>query len=310
MVESNLSNMNYDLLIIGTGPAGYAASIYAARYKINHALIGELPGGLMSSAHKICNFPSEIEIGGFDLTMKMKAHADSFGTEMIMEKAVSIEKLDDGFMVKTINGKELTAKKILLATGTVHRDLGLAEEGRFLGKGLSYCATCDAMFFKNKTVAVVGGGNSALTAALYLAEVAEKVYLVVRNDEFNGEVVWIDQVKSNSKIEVLFNNSVIALNGAERLESINLSNGSTLTVTGIFVEVGSKPDTSWLDNLNLELDSAGYIKVLADGSTSHEGIWAAGDITNNSNGLRQIVTACSEGAIAAAGIFQVLQKNK
>lgn len=310
MAEFNLSNMNYDLLIIGAGPAGYTASIYASRYKINHAVIGELPGGLMSSAHKICNFPSEVEVNGFDLTMKMKAHADSFGTEMIMEKATSIEKNDGGFVVKTVSGKELTAKKILLATGTVHRDLGLAEESRFVGKGLSYCATCDAMFFKNKVVAVVGGGNSALTAALYLAEVAEKVYLVVRNDEFNGEVVWIDSVKSNSKIEILFNNSVTALEGEERLESIKLSGGNTLAVTGIFVEVGSKPDASWFSNLNLVLDSAGYIKVSADGSTSHEGIWAAGDITDASNGLRQIITACSEGAVAAAGIFQVLQKNK
>ncbi len=310
MAESNLSNMNYDLLIIGAGPAGYTASIYASRYKINHAVIGELPGGLMSSAHKICNFPSEIEVNGFDLTMKMKAHADSFGTEMIMEKATSIEKNDGGFVVKTVNGKELTAKTILLATGTVHRDLGLAEESRFVGKGLSYCATCDAMFFKNKTVAVIGGGNSALTAALYLAEVAEKVYLVVRNDEFNGEVVWIDQVKSNSKIEVIFNDSVTALEGVERLESIKLSSGNTLAVTGIFVEVGSKPDASWFSNLNIALDPAGYIKVSADSSTNQEGIWAAGDITDASNGLRQIITACSEGAVAAAGIFRVLQKNK
>ncbi|MEI7620744.1 MAG: FAD-dependent oxidoreductase [Candidatus Falkowbacteria bacterium] len=302
--------MNYDLLIIGAGPAGYTASIYASRYKINHAVIGELPGGLMSSAHKICNFPSEIEVNGFDLTMKMKAHADSFGTEMIMEKATSIEKNDGGFVVKTVNGKELTAKTILLATGTVHRDLGLAEESRFVGKGLSYCATCDAMFFKNKTVAVIGGGNSALTAALYLAEVAEKVYLVVRNDEFNGEVVWIDQVKSNSKIEVIFNDSVTALEGVERLESIKLSSGNTLAVTGIFVEVGSKPDASWFSNLNIALDPAGYIKVSADSSTNQEGIWAAGDITDASNGLRQIITACSEGAVAAAGIFRVLQKNK
>lgn len=306
--------MNYDLLIIGSGPAGLSASIYASRYKLKHAVLGELPGGLMSEAHKICNFPSEIEINGFDLTMKMKAHADSFGTEMIMEKVTAVEKNGDNFTVKTINGKELTAKTILLATGTVHRHLDLPEESRFVGRGLSYCATCDAMFYKNKTVAVVGSGNSALTAALYLADVAEKVYLVVRGGELKGEVVWMDSVKNNSKIEIIFNTNVVALEGAEKLESIKLSQSynshDVLNVSGLFVEIGSRPDTSWLGNLNLEFNAAGYLKVQANQLTNQAGVWAAGDITDASNDLRQIITACSEGAVAAAGIFQYLQKNK
>lgn len=302
--------MNYDLLIIGSGPAGYSASIYASRYKINHAVLGELPGGLMSEAHKICNFPSEIEVNGFDLTMKMKAHADSFGTEMIMEKVVSIESLNPGFMVKTISGRELTAKNILLTTGTVHRHLDLPEESRFVGHGISYCATCDAMFFKEKTVAVVGGGNSAMTAALYLAEVATKVYIVVRKDKFSGEVVWIDSVMSNPKIEVIFNNNVVGLEGEERLETVKLNDGQSLEVSGLFVEIGSKPDVSLFAGLSLDVDPAGYLKVSSSQATSHEGVWAAGDITNASNGLRQIVTACSEGAVAAAAIFESLQKNK
>ncbi len=306
--------MNYDLLIIGAGPAGFSASIYASRYKINHAVLGELPGGLMSEAHKICNFPSEVEISGFDLTMKMKAHADSFGTEMIMEKATSVEKRDNLYVVKTAGGKELTAKTILLATGTVHGHLGLPEESRFVGHGLSYCATCDAMFYKNKIAAVAGGGNSALTAALYLAEVAEKVYIVARGGEFNGEVVWIDSVKNNPKIEVLFNTTVVGMEGAERLEALKLSqphNGSDrLAVAGLFVEIGSKPDTLWLGNLNLEFNESGYIKVKASQATNQEGIWAAGDITDASNNLRQVITACAEGAVASSSIFEYLQKNK
>ncbi len=306
--------MNYDLLIIGAGPAGFSASVYASRYKISHAILGELPGGLMAEAHKICNFPSEVEVNGFDLTMKMKAHVDSFGTETILEKVTAIEKAGDLFSVKTVNGKELTAKTILLATGTVHNHLGLPEESRFVGHGVSYCATCDAMFFKGKTVAVVGGGNSALTAALYLAEVAEKVYLIVRNDQFNGEMVWVESVKNNPKIEIIFNSSVVGLEGSERLESIKLSqeyNGSNnLAVTGLFVEIGSRPDTSWFSNLGVAIDQSGYIQVNADQSTNQERVWAAGDITNASNGLRQIITACSEGAIAAAGVFQYLQQNK
>ncbi|PIP34527.1 hypothetical protein COX68_00190 [Candidatus Falkowbacteria bacterium CG_4_10_14_0_2_um_filter_41_15] len=306
--------MNYDLLIIGAGPAGLAASIYASRYKIKHAILGELPGGLMSEAHQVCNFPTETEISGFDLAMKMKAHVDSFGTELIMEKVMTVKKNNDLFTVKMINGKALTAKTILIATGTVHRHLDLPDENRFVGHGISYCATCDAMFYKNKTVAVIGSGNSALTAALYLAEMAEKVYLVIRGDHFKGEIVWVDSIQNNPKIEVIFNTSVIGLAGVERLETIKLSqahnNSDILSVSGLFVEVGSQPDVSWFSNLSPELNPAGYIKVSADQATSQAGVWAAGDITTASNGLRQIVTACAEGAVAAAGIFQYLQKSK
>jgi len=306
--------MNYDLLIIGAGPAGLAASIYASRYKIRHAVLGELPGGLMLEAHKICNFPTETEISGFDLAMKMRAHVDSFGTESIMEKVTVVEKNNDLFTVKTINGKELTAKTILIATGTVHRHLDLPDENRFVGHGISYCATCDAMFYKNKTVAVAGSGNSALTAALHLAEVAEKVYLIVRSDRFKGEAVWVDSVKNNPKIEVIFNTSIVGLAGVEKLETIKLSqmynDSDVLSVSGLFVEVGSKPDLSWFNGLNLDLNEAGYIKVSADQSTNQAGVWAAGDITDASGGLRQIITACAEGAVAAAGIFQYLQQSK
>lgn len=306
--------MNYDLIIIGAGPAALTASIYASRYKINHIIVGELPGGLMSEAHKICNFPSEIEISGFDLTMKMKAHVDSFGTEFVMDKATSIEKASDGFMVKTAGNKEFSAPTILLAAGTVHRHLGLSEESRFVGHGLSYCATCDAMFYKDKTAAVIGAGNSAMTAALYLAEVANKVYIVARGSELRGEVVWMDQVKNNPKIEVIGNTSVVGLAGENKLETIKLSqpyNGNDiLAVDGLFVEIGSAPDTAWLGNLELKAEASGYLIVQPDHSTSQPGIWAAGDITNGSNGLRQVVTACAEGAIAAGAIFKHLQQKK
>ena len=268
----------------------------------------------MSEAHQVCNFPTETEISGFDLAMKMKAHVDSFGTELIMEKVMTVKKNNDLFTVKMINGKALTAKTILIATGTVHRHLDLPDENRFVGHGISYCATCDAMFYKNKTVAVIGSGNSALTAALYLAEMAEKVYLVIRGDHFKGEIVWVDSIQNNPKIEVIFNTSVIGLAGVERLETIKLSqahnNSDILSVSGLFVEVGSQPDVSWFSNLSPELNPAGYIKVSADQATSQAGVWAAGDITTASNGLRQIVTACAEGAVAAAGIFQYLQKSK
>jgi thioredoxin reductase (NADPH) len=305
----------YDLLIIGSGPAGLSASIYASRYKINQAIVGEISGGLMSEAHKVCNFPTEIDINGFDLTMKMKAHVESFGTKILADKVTKIEKQEDKtFYVTTSANQEFVAKTILLATGTVHQHLGLENEGKFLGHGLSYCSTCDAMFFKNQIVAVVGSGNSALTASLHLAEIAEKVYLVVRHDVLKGETTWADQVRSNKKIEILFNTNVVSLQGAEKLTGIKLdkeySGSDTLPTTGLFVEIGSTPDTAWLQNLDLEYDKFGYIKVNGDQSTSQDGVYAAGDITTGSNQLRQIITACAEGSVAATSIFRKIKEAK
>ncbi len=306
--------MIYDLIIIGAGPAGLTASIYASRYKINHAVIGEIPGGLISEAHNVCNFPGEIEISGFDLMTKIKNHAQSLGAEiMTMEKIVKIEHNNNNFNLITESKKTLETKNILLATGTKRRQLNLPEEKKYIGKGLAYCATCDAMFYKNKIVGVVGGGNSALTSALYLSEVAEKVYLIVKGAEFNGEMVWVEHVLNNKKIEVLFNNGVEKLNGEIKLESIDLSvdyqDNNNLKLDGLFVEIGTEPDKLLIEQLGLITDK-NYIVVDKEQKTNRLGVWAAGDITTNSAGFRQVITACSEGAIAAFSIFSELQKNK
>lgn len=308
--------MIYDLIIIGAGPAGLTASIYASRYKINHLVIGEIPGGLITEAHNVCNFPGENEISGFELMEKFQKHAKDLGGEILsMEKIIKIEKDNEIFQLMTQSQKTFSAKNILIATGTKHRKLGLEEEIKYLGKGVAYCATCDAMFFKEKIVGVVGGGNSALTAALYLAEVAQKVYLIARGDSFNGEVVWIDQVKNNPKIEIVYNSAVSKLQGEERLESIELKNTkdenkiSNLDLAGLFIEIGTEPDVVLLDQLSLELDR-GYVIVDREQKTNIPGVWAAGDITTNSASFRQVITSCSEGAVASYSIFSHLQKNR
>lgn len=302
--------MIYDLIIVGAGPAGLTASIYASRYKINHLVIGEIPGGLISEAHNVCNWPGEAEIGGYDLTTKIKDHAEKLGAQiMLMEKVIEIKKENDIFVLKTESQKKLEAKNILLTIGTKHRTLGLFEEKKYIGKGLAYCATCDAMFYKDKTVGVVGGGNSALTAALYLSEVAEKVYLIVRGDKFNGETVWMDHVVNNKKIETIFNSGIQKLNGENRLESIDLIDGKNLKIDGLFIEIGTEPDELLIKQLDLKTDK-GYIMVDKEQRTNIEGVWAAGDISTNSAGFRQVITACSEGAVATFSIFSSLQKNK
>lgn len=308
--------MIYDLIIIGAGPAGLTASIYASRYKINHLVIGEIPGGLITEAHNVCNFPGENEISGFELMEKFQKHAKDLGGEILsMEKIIKIEKDNEIFQLMTQSQKTFSAKNILIATGTKHRKLELEEEIKYLGKGVAYCATCDAMFFKEKIVGVVGSGNSALTAALYLAEIAQKIYLIVRGDSLKGEVAWIDQVKNNSKIEVIYNSTVSKLQGEEKLELIELKNTKdeteilNLDLAGLFIEIGTEPDSLLLEQLSLDLDR-GYVVVDKEQKTNISGVWAAGDITTNSASFRQVITSCSEGAVASYSIFSHLQKNR
>ncbi len=307
--------MQQELIIIGAGPAAYTASVYASRYKIKHILIGEAWGGLMAEAHKICNYPSEIEISGMELMQKMHKHVQALGAEIIMDKVVEIREKTDGFWLKTQNSQqEFTARTLLLTTGTQHRKLNLPGEDKLLGKGVSYCATCDAMFYKGKRVAVIGGSNSANTAALYLAEVAEKVFQIYRGEQLRGETVWVEQVQANDKIEVIYQTQVTALLGEEKLTGIKLDRPyqgkQELAVDGLFVEIGSEPDITLAKQLKLSLDKYNYIKVQPDQATNIKGVWAAGDVTNASNNLRQIVTACAEGAIAAESIFKYLTSQK
>ncbi len=305
----------YELIIIGSGPAGLTASIYASRFKVNNLIIGEALGGLAFEAHKICNFPSEIEISGVDLINKMQKQVEFFGGKILLEKVIKIKKReDDKFQIITQSKKEFIARAILLASGTEHRKLGLPEEKKFVGKGVSYCATCDAMFFRDKNVVVVGGSNSAHTASLYLAEVAKKVYQIYRGDQLRGETAWIDQVLANPKIEVIYNTEVKKLIGEVNLEKIILSrpfqSTNQLYTDGLFVEIGTTPKQELIKQLDISTNEQGYIKVDASQKTSQKGIWAAGDITDGSNNMRQIITAASEGAIAAENIFKFLQVKK
>lgn len=303
----------YDLIIVGAGPAGLSASIYASRYKLSHLVIGEVPGGLITEAHNICNFPTENSISGFELMEKMQNNAQCQGSEILnMEKVIKIEKDGENFRLKTESGKEFLSKTVLLATGTKHKKLGLAEEEKYLGKGVAYCATCDAMFFKDKIVGVVGGGDSALTASLYLSKVAQKVYLIARGETLRGEVVWVDQVNKDEKIEILYNSQVKKFLGEQKLEEIIIEkNGAeeALKLDGLFIEIGTDPDNFLSDQLKIENDR-GFIKVDGAQKTNINGVWAAGDLTTNSNFFRQVITACSEGAVAAFDIFSYLQKNR
>ncbi|MCD4705298.1 FAD-dependent oxidoreductase, partial [bacterium] len=276
--------------------------------KIKHLIIGEILGGLATTAHQIENYPSEDGISGIELMMKMQTRVENFGTKIEMDKVLNIEKKDKIFHLKTQNNKEYTTKTVLLATGTKHRKLGLKNEADFVGRGVSYCATCDAMFYKDKIVAVLGGSDSANTASLYLADIAQKVYQIYRKDALRGEVAWIDQIKNNNKIEVIYNTNIIEIKGDEKIKTIKLDTSyqgkDELEIDGLFIEIGSEPDYELLVKLNIKTNDHGYIVIEKDQSTNIDGIYAAGDITTGSNNFRQIITACSEGAIAAESIHK------
>jgi len=310
-MDNNSNSEIYDSVIIGTGPAGFTASIYASRYKLNTIVVGKLLGGLASESHKICNYPSEKEITGMELTNKMVEAAENQGAKIVMGEVFSVAKVGDIFVVTGTEGETWHAKTILIASGTEHRKLNIPREQELTGRGVSYCATCDAMFYKKATVAVVGGSDAALTAALYLSEIAEKVYLIYRGDELRGDPTWAEQVKMKPNVEILYSTNVIELVGDLKLESIKIdrpyNDTMELAVKGLFVEIGSEPRVKAYEAIGLTYDREGYIEVGKDQSTAVPGVWAAGDITDGSNGFRQIITAASEGAIAAESIFKHLK---
>jgi len=302
-----------DLIIIGAGPAGLAASIYASRYGIDHSILGQIVGGQISETNLIDNYPGIEDMSGFDFAQKWGKHAKKYGVEIIPELARSIEKTEKLFKIETQNNAQYEAKTVLLASGTTRRKLNIAGEQEFQGKGISYCATCDGFFYKNKIVAVIGGSDSAAGAALYLSGICQKVYLIYRKEQLRCEPYWEKLIRENQKIEIIYNTNVTEVFGSEKLAGIKLDrsykNNNKLEIDGLFIEAGSAPDMAYAGSLGLETDGE-YIKINADCSTSVEGAWAAGDITNGSDKFRQVITAAAEGAIAARSIFNYLKTQK
>lgn len=301
----------YDLIIVGAGPAGLTASIYASRYKINHLVLGDICASSLGKAHMVENWPGETSIKGFDLLTKFYEQAKNLGAEMLAEDMVSIRKDGDTFSIKTSGNKDLEAKSVMICSGAKERRLGIPGEEEFLGRGVSYCAICDAAFFKEKTVAVAGGGNSAIMAALMLSEHANKVYLIHRNENFRAEPVMLERAKNNPKIEIITGVNIEEIQGDKKVRKIILSKeyegSKELPLDGIFVEIGMVPNGVLLKDLGVDIDDLGHIVIDAAGATNVEGLYAAGDISSGSNKLRQILSASSEGMIGATSVYNFLK---
>ncbi|MFH1565276.1 MAG: FAD-dependent oxidoreductase [bacterium] len=304
----------YDLTIIGCGPAGYSVAIYAARYKLKTVIIGAVDGGAMAEAHLVENWPGVKSITGAELTENFKEHVQYFNVEIEKEYVTEIAKNNKNFTTTTQSGKKFESKTVVIAAGTKKRKLGIPGEQELKGKGVSYCATCDAFFFKNKTTAVIGGSDSAGTAALLLADHADKVYIIYHREPLRCEDVTFERIKNNSKIEIIYNTNVIKINGEQKVESVDLGGEfegeKELKVDGVFIEIGATASADLARNLGAELDNLERIKISSDCSTNIEGVFAAGDVTVGLYDLRQIITAAASGAIAATSANKFVKTMK
>ncbi len=308
-----MSKKKYDLIIIGAGPAGMMASIYASRYGIKHLVIGGIPGGLVTQTHKIGNWLGTESISGMEFVQKAEQHVKSYQTEILNNLVKKIKKdKSSGFEIFLENQEKKETKAIIFAIGTKHRCLEVPGEKELLGKGVSYCATCDGFFYRNKTVAVIGGSDSAVSAALYLADIVQEVYLIYRKEKLRAENFWVEAAEKNPKIKIIYQTKVKKIIGESKVESLELDNQfenlTQIKVEGVFIEIGAVPAIELVEEIGVELDDEGYIKINSDGSTNISGIWSAGDITTGSNKFKQIITASAEGAVAAQSVQKFLKK--
>lgn len=300
-----MNNM-YDSIVIGAGPAGLTSAIYLSRAK-KKVLVLEASsyGGQIINTLNIENYPAAPHIDGYDFATKIYNQAKELGAEVKFEKVINIENGD----IKKVFTKDNTydTKTVIIATGCGIRKLGLDNEDELFGKGVSYCATCDGAFFKDKCVAVVGGGNTALEEALYLSEIASKVYLIHRRDSFRGEDKSVSEIKKKKNIEIIYNSNVTKLNGMDNLSSIEVTdidnNTRDLEVNALFIAIGRIPENANFARV-IDIDSAGYVVAGEDCKTNVDGIFVAGDARVKS--LRQLVTATGDGAVAATNAIKYI----
>ena len=300
------------LIIIGGGPAGLSASIYAARQGVNPLVLnGPEPGGQITTTSELENYPGFPEpIGGFELTQKMTKQAQNFDVRLEYESVETVDFSGDKFYLKT-DMSEYTAEAIIITTGAEPKTLGLDKEDKLRGNGVSYCATCDAAFFKNQPVAIVGGGDTALWEATFIAKFASKVYIIHRRDKFRGAKILGDRVKAKENIEILWDTEVEELKGDNKLAGIKIHNNKTgevsdLDVDGLFIAIGHKPRTKCLEGF-IDTDEYGYIITDKHQRTNVPGVYAAGDVQDPD--YRQVVIAAGSGAKAAIKASEYIEEH-
>lgn len=299
----------YDVVIIGAGPAGLSAAVYAERAKLKALLLEKeyMGGGQIVTTTEVDNYLGLPGMNGFDLAMKFREHAVSMGAEFAEGKVQSLARQEEDWCVKT-EDKEYLTKCVIIATGASHRMLGIPGEERLRGNGVSYCATCDGAFFRDRTVAVIGGGDVAVGDAIFLSRLCKKVYLIHRRDSLRAAKVLADRVLENEKVEVLWNMVPESIEGEEQVSHLKLRDvekdiQTELPVDGIFVAIGMEPNVMGVPEQVLDKEQ-GYIKAGEDGRTALPGLYAAGDVRTKQ--VRQIATAVSDGANVIAAVERYL----
>ena len=297
----------YDVAIIGAGTSGYSAAMYAGRFNLKTLILGEEPGGLITTTNEVENWPGIKSISGQDLAKALREHAEVYDVDIKQERVTSIEKTDSGFKLITGAG-EYEAKTVILATGTKVRKLGAPGEKELENRGVSYCALCDGAFFKDKVVAVVGGGDGAAVDSLILTQFAKKVYVIVRKDFMRAEPKNQEKLKQNEKIEFIFNTNIkefIGDNVLQKLKLDNPYNGSDeLEVQGCFVAIGHIVNSGLAEQMGVELDERKQIKIDRDGKTNIKGVFACGDVVDSH--FKQAITGAGEAVAAAHSAYMYL----
>ncbi|MFA6272611.1 MAG: thioredoxin-disulfide reductase [Patescibacteria group bacterium] len=298
----------YDCIIIGAGAAGLTAAIYAARRTLKTVVLTKDLGGQASIAGLVENYPGLGKETGLNIMERFRKQAEEYGAEIVYREVSQIEKTDDQFLVRTADD-EFYGKVIILAFGLTPRDLNVPGESEFKNKGVSYCSTCDGPLFKNKTVVVVGGGNSALDSAELLSKIAKQVYLIHRGDEFRGEKIILEKLKERDNVLMLMNTEIAEITGENTVSAIQVKNNQTneakeIKCDGVFVEVGYIAKTGIVKDL-VERNERNQIKINSNCETSYPGVFAAGDVTDIT--YKQIVISAGEGAKAALQAYKFLQ---
>lgn len=296
----------YDIIIVGAGPAGLTSAIYARRAMKSVLVLETLSyGGQIINTLSIENYPALPNVSGFDFATNLYNQAKELGADVRFEKVLEI---NDGSLKKVVTSKEsYECKSVIIATGCDNRKLGLDLEEELTGRGISYCATCDGNFYKGKIVAVVGGGNTALEEALYLSDIASKVYLIHRREEFRGEETTLNLLKKKENVEFILNCNVTKLIGNEKLEKIVINNDKEIDVSGLFIAIGKIPLNDGFKKL-INLSDDGYVLATEDCHTNVPGIFVAGDVRKKD--LRQLVTATSDGAVAASEAIKYINEEE
>ncbi len=310
--ECAIADKAFDLIIIGGGPAGLTAGIYAARARLSVLLIEKgLCGGQIAATEKIENYPGFTEpLGGGELTSHMEAQAKEFGLNIkTFAQVESVSERDGSFLVKT-GDETFSALTLIVATGATPARLGVPGESEFTGRGVSYCATCDGAFFRDKDVIVVGGGNAAVEEALFLTRFAKKVSIIHRRDEFRADKILVERAAKDERIEFLLGYELASIEGDGKVERVRIKSNKDegekiIPAEGVFMYVGTHPNSSFLTNI-IKLDERGYIITQEDLGTSRRGIFAAGDVRRN--GAKQVVIAAGEGALAAISAQRYLSE--